>query len=248
MRRLLLVLTLVLAAGPADAARPVQVAVAANFLSTVRTLAPDFTRRTGTPVKISSGSTGKLYAQIRNGAPYDVFLAADVRRPRLLQTQGLTAAGSRFTYAIGRLVLWSADPKRVAHMPDALRHPGFHRLAIANPDTAPYGAAARTVLNRLNLWTTLAPRLVRGENVGQTFQFVATGNAQLGFVALSQVLAAKDVSHKHWTVPARLYEPIEQQAVELTGGDNPEGGAAFLRYLRSPEARHIIRTAGYALP
>ncbi|MGA7802222.1 MAG: molybdate ABC transporter substrate-binding protein [Gammaproteobacteria bacterium] len=247
-KRWLMLLLLSLAGGPVWAAQAVQVAVAANFLSTVRVLAADFTHRTGTPVRISVGSTGKLYAQIENGAPYDVFLAADARRPGLLQDDGLTGPGQPFTYAVGQLVLWSPNPKWLQGMPGALSNPTFQRLAIANPQTAPYGSAARAVLERLGYWDKLQSVMVRGENIGQAFQFVATGNAQLGFVALSQVLALKGTSHKYWTVPPDLYEPINQQAVALSNGDNPLGGQAFLRYLRSPAARRIIRSAGYGLP
>lgn len=248
MRKLWLAFVLVLTVTPVWAAQPVQVAVAANFLSTARILAAEFTQRTGTPVKLSVGSTGKLYAQIENGAPYDAFLAADARRPDLLEDDGLTGSDGPFTYAVGRLVLWSPDPKWIEGMPKALGHPAFHRLAIANPDTAPYGAAALAALERLGYWDNLQPRIVRGENIGQAFQFVASGNAQLGFVALSQVLALKGVSHKYWLVPGDLYEPINQQAVDLTNGNNPLGGKAFVRFLRSPAARRVIRNAGYSLP
>jgi len=248
VRKLWLAFMLVLAVTPVWAAQPVQVAVAANFLSTARILAAEFTQRTGTPVKISVGSTGKLYAQIENGAPYDAFLAADARRPNLLEDDGLTSSEGPFTYAIGRLVLWSPNPKWVEGMPRALARPAFRKLAIANPETAPYGAAARATLERLGYWDSLQPALVRGENIGQAFQFVASGNAQLGFVALSQVLALKGTSHKYWAVPGDLYEPIDQQAVALTNGDNALGGKAFLQFLRSPAARKVIRSAGYGLP
>jgi molybdate transport system substrate-binding protein len=228
-------------AGQALAAE-VRVAVAANFVEAAREIAHAFERESGHRVLMSFGSTGQLYAQISQAAPFEVFLAADQERPALAVREGLALPGSRFTYATGRLVLYSPDPQRVSG-PDTLRTARFTRLAIANPATAPYGAAALQVLRRLGVYETLAERLVRGNNIAQAYQFVATGNAELGFVAQSQLARVRGGSR--WRVPVRLHPPVAQDAVLLANGrDNPAAGA-FLAYLRSPEATDIIRTYGY---
>lgn len=226
-----------------------QIAVAANFLGTARALARAFAAQTGHSVVLSSGSTGKLYAQIRNGAPYAVLLAADAQRPALLEQQGLAVTGTRFTYALGRLVLWSASEDLIDPNGEVLVQGRIARLAIANPRTAPYGAAARAVLEHLGIWNTYQARLVSGENVGQTLQFAATGNAAAAFVALAQV---DDPRHpqggSRWVVPAALYPPIEQQAVLLrTAGANATA-RAFLEFLRAPAGRALIESHGYGLP
>lgn len=236
-----LALALLLAAGVAEAAT-VTVAVAANFKAPAEELAEGFEAATGHTVRLSFGSTGKHYAQIRQGAPFGVFLAADAERPARLEAEGVAIAGSRFSYALGRLALWSSRPGRVRG-PDSLRQP-FDHLAIANPRTAPYGAAAEQVLRRLGLWEAVQPRLVRGENIGQAYQYVATGNAELGFVALSQ-LAAEPEAGSAWRVPAELHAAIEQQAVLLR---DVEPARAFLAYLRSAPARELIGRYGYGLP
>ncbi|MEJ2509332.1 MAG: molybdate ABC transporter substrate-binding protein [Gammaproteobacteria bacterium] len=249
-------LALMLAAGialgaPAAAAHDgeVNVAVAANFLSTSRALARRFMADHQARVLISSGSTGKLYAQIRHGAPYDLFLAADVRRPRKLEQAGLIVRDSRFTYAVGRLVLWSRDPRQVDTDGRNLKHGRIARLAIANPKTAPYGAAARTALQRLGLWSRYRQDLVRGENVGQTFQFAVTGNVDAAFVALSQI---SDPHHpqggSRWIVPERLYPRIEQQAVLLKNAAANPAAADFANFLHSAAARAIIERYGYGVP
>ena len=236
---------LALVAAPAPAAE-VRVAVAANFVGTLDRLGKAFGAESGNTLLVSSGSTGKLYAQIRNGAPYDVLLAADVVHPQRLEQEKLAVAGSRFIYARGQLALWSRDPGRVDAEAGVLRRGDFRHLAIANPSTAPYGAAARQALQHLGLWETLAPRLVRGEDIGQTFQFVQSGNAELGFVALAQIRQLKpDARGSFWLVPARLYDPIEQQGVLLTRAKDNAAARAFLVFLQSKRAREIIRADGY---
>ncbi|MDD3449969.1 MAG: molybdate ABC transporter substrate-binding protein [Gammaproteobacteria bacterium] len=242
----LLLITALLAATGARAGE-VSVAVAANFKATLEEVGAAFTRATGHQVLASSGSTGKLYTQITQGAPFAVLLAADSARPERLEREGHAVAGSRFTYAVGRLVLWSPDPDRVDAEGAVLRDPGLQRLAIANPRSAPYGAAAQEVLEGLGLWDALQPRLVRGENIGQTFQFVASGNAPLGFVALAQVRAGGQPGSQ-WLVPQALHAPIEQQAVLLGSGANNPAARAFLDYLRGPEAVAIIERYGYDVP
>jgi molybdate transport system substrate-binding protein len=236
----------VLGAGQSRAAEAL-IAVASNFDRTVRALEEEF-ERTGThSVTIVSGSTGKLYAQIVNGAPFDAFLSADDLRPALLEKEGRAVGGSRFTYAMGRLCLWGPDPQRIA--PDGmqtLRAGDFRRLAIANPRLAPYGAAAQATLRAFGLDEALADRLVMGENVGQVYSIVATGNAELGFVALAQVLTMDEAeAGSRWDVPAELHNPIRQDAVLLRHGESNPAAAEFLRYLRSPAARLLVQSFGY---
>lgn len=238
-------LLLVFFASASAAADPVHVAVATNFAPTCRTLADAFTAATKHPVVISDGSSGKLFAQIENGAPFEVLLSADAERPRKLEEGKHAVAGSRFAYAIGRLALWSARDGFVTGEA-VLRGDTFQHLAIANPELAPYGAAAREVLQHLGLWDRLAPKLVRGEDIGQTFQFISTGNAELGFVALSQLTADKGGSR--WLVPTDLYAPIEQQAVLLMPGKDDPAARAFLDFLKSETARARIEAAGYGVP
>lgn len=221
----------------------VHVAVATNFVKTARALGEAFQKELGDTVVFSEGSTGKLYAQIVNGAPYEVFLSADAERPRKLVEEGHAIDGTRFPYALGQLVLWSPDAERVKDA-SALRG-DFRHLAIANPELAPYGAAARDTLRKLGLWDALQPRLVRGEDIGQTYQFVATGNAELGFVARSQLA---DAQGSRWLVPADHHAPLEQQAVLLKPGKDDDAARAFLEFLQSDAARQTIEAAGYALP
>lgn len=238
---------LLLCLQPAEAAE-VRVAVAANFTTAMKRIAARFEASTGERVVSSFGSTGTLYAQICNGAPFDVFLAADKRRPRLLEENGDAVAGTRFTYAVGRLVLWSARPGYVDDAGQVLKAGSFAHLAMANPKTAPYGAAAEQVLKDMGLWQRLQPRLVQGSNVAQTEQFVATGNAELGFVALAQVKGAADgASGSEWLVPHTLYRPIEQQAVLLKRGRHNAGARAFIAYLKGAQARSVIEKLGYAV-
>lgn len=232
--------------GSAASAAQVRVAVASNFAGAMEGLTADFEAATGHRVSLSFGSTGKHYAQIRHGAPYDAFFAADARRPRLLEEEGHGVPGSRFTYAIGRLVLWSPREGLVDDGGAVLRGAGFRHLAIANPRLAPYGRAAREVLEALGLWPGLRGRLVQGENIAQTFQFVASGNADLGFVALSQVRGpGGDREGSQWEVPPELFAPIAQEAVLLR--DHP-AARDFLEFVRSDRARALIRAYGYEVP
>lgn len=237
----------VLAFGIASAqAAEVSVAVAANFSAPMQRIAAAFERDTGHKAVLSFGSTGRFYAQIRQGAPFQVLLAADDETPRRLESEGLGVAGTRFTYAIGRLVLWSRQPGVVDGQGRVLAGGSFRRLALANPKLAPYGAAAVEVLRRLGLAATLAPKLVQGESIAQTHQFVATGNAELGFVAMSQVFADGRLSEgSAWVVPADLHAPIRQDALLLARGKDDAAALALMRYLRSDAAGAVIRAFGY---
>jgi molybdate transport system substrate-binding protein len=230
-------------------AEEVRVAVAANFTSTLQEIALQFEREQGHTILISSGSSGKFYAQIKHGAPFDVFFSADVIRPKMMEEEGLAVSGSRFTYAIGRLTLWSPDPNILKDDgPMVLSKGRFTHLAIANPKTAPYGTAAKQVLEKLGLWHQLKDRIVQGENIGQTFQFVFSHNAQLGFVALAQVLDSKiNGVGSQWKVPEHLHEPLAQHAVLLTNGQHNAAALAFLDFVKGPNARAIIERFGYGL-
>lgn len=221
------------------------IAVATNFKTTLEKLETDFEARSGHTLNVVSGSTGKLYAQIVNGAPYDVFLAADQARPqRLVQDD---QADARFTYAIGGLALWS--PGRDDISPDTLDDPGFTRMAIANPDLAPYGLAGVQLLERLDRKAAWQSKLVYGESVGQAFAFVSTGNAEIGLVSAAQVLALSDASEdSYWLIPHQLHDPIAQDAVLLGHGQDNAVATAFLTYLQTSDARDIIRRSGYRLP
>lgn len=219
------------------------VAVAANFSRTAEVLAEAYETESGHTITISSGSTGQLYARIVQGAPYDAFLSADAERPAWLVESGQAQAGSRFTYGFGRLVLWSADPDRIGPDGRAALSGAFRYLAIANPRTAPYGAAAMETLESLGLTDAVSDRLVTGADVGAAYAFVASGNAELGFIALSQL---PDGQGSVWIVPEELHAPLAQDAVLLTrGADNP-AAVGFLAFLRSDEARAMIEAAGYA--
>ncbi|SHK20189.1 molybdate transport system substrate-binding protein [Marinobacter antarcticus] len=226
-------------------AADIRLAVAANFTDTTRDLIAAFGEATGLEAVASYGSTGKLYAQIDNGAPFDVFLAADSRRPELLEQNGQGLAGTRFTYARGKLVLWSPVPGTFEDPKAWLESGDFTRLAIANPKTAPYGFAAQEVLSRLNLWEPLQDRLVRGDSIAQAFQFVATTNAQSGFVALSQVRAWDEQGGSLWMIPQAYYSQINQQAILLSRGENNDAAHQFLEFLRGDKARGIIEEFGY---
>ncbi len=227
-------------------AAEVKVAVAANFIEPMQVIAVDFEKDTGHKAVLSSGSTGKFYAQIKNGAPFDLFLAADSATPERLEKEKATVSGSRFTYAIGKLALWSAMPSMVDAKGNVLRKQHFKHLAIASPKLAPYGAAAVETLTQLKLLEKLTPKFVQGENIGQTFQFIASGNAELGFVALSQIYKdGKVKSGSAWIVPSRLYNPIRQDAVILEAGKNNPAATALMDYLKSDKARTIIKSYGY---
>ena len=232
---------LLLAGAPASA-EDVSVAVASNFAAAARQIEATFEEATGLEVALAFGSTGKHYAQIVNGAPMDVLLAADARRPKLLEDEGLAIPGSRFTYAIGRLVLWSPHPEYVDSQGRVLSQGTFRHLAIANPRLAPYGEAAREVLEELELWDVLEGRMVRGENIAQALQYVDSGNAELGFIAASQLTAERQARGSFWRVPSELYSPTEQQAVLLR---DTRAAREFLAFLESDEAREIIRRNGY---
>lgn len=224
----------------------VSLAVAANFAAPTARLGAAFTAATGHTLKVSAGSTGKFHSQVIAGAPFEVLLAADAETPRRLVASGHAVAGSSFTYAIGRLVLWSPQPGFVDDQGAVLASGRFRHLAIANPKTAPYGAAALAVLKARGLSETLAPRLVTGESIAQAYQFVSTGNAELGFVALSQVaLPGKPAAGSSWLVPSTLHAEIRQDAVLLKAGEKNPAARALLDYLKSPAARDIIRSFGY---
>ena len=224
-----------------------QVAVASNFRAPLQALAERFNQESGSDVRISSGSTGKLYAQIVHGAPYDLFLAADSRRPELLEKAGLAVAGSRFTYAVGRLALWSMDPALIGDNAKVLGSGAYKRLAVANPKTAPYGRAALEVLARLDLLQQARPRLVFGENVGQAFQFVFSGNAKLGLVALAQIDNARFRQRgSRFLIPGSWHQPIRQQAVVLAKGQTPLA-LDFAAFMNSPAGQSIIVGFGYDL-
>lgn len=244
MRRFLLLAAAALLVSAPAAAGDIKAAVAANFADAMNELVPAFGEATGHTLVPVFGSTGKHYAQIVNGAPFDLFLAADVERPRRLEEEGLAVAGSRFTYAVGRLALWSREEELVDPAGEVLAQGGFHRLAIANPELAPYGLAAEEVLKALGHWDALQPRLVRGETIAQAYQYVSTGNAELGFVALSQLRRPDGPpGGSSWLVPRRLHRPIEQQAVLLRDSD---AARAFLDFLRGGTGRAIIERYGYA--
>lgn len=234
-------------AGAAHAAE-VQVAVAANFSAPLKEIAAAFEHDTGHKVVAAFGPTGGLYTQIRNGAPFEVFLAADDSTPAKLEAENATVPGSRFTYAIGQLVLWSARAGYVDDQGAVLRQDDFKHLAYANPKTAPYGLASTQVLTRLGLAEAVKPKLVEGSNITQAYQFVATGNAELGFVALSQVWKdGKLTGGSAWRVPAELYEPIRQDAVILARGKDKAAAQALIDYLKGPKAAAVIRAYGYDL-
>jgi molybdate transport system substrate-binding protein len=229
-------------------AAEVRVAVAANFAAPMRRIAKDFERATGHTAVLAFGSTGKFHAQIDNGAPFEVLLAADEHTPAQLERKGHVVAGSRFTYAVGRLVLWSREPGLVDERGEVLKAGRFDRLALADPKLAPYGAAAVQVMKGMGLEATLAPKLVQGENIAQAHQFVATGNAQLGFVALSQVqVDGKLERGSAWVVPVTMHAPIRQDAALLRTGQTNPAAAALMSYLRSDKARAVIRAVGYDL-
>ncbi|MBN2887615.1 MAG: molybdate ABC transporter substrate-binding protein [Chromatiaceae bacterium] len=240
-------LTLAAATFAAQAER-VQIAVAANFTAPMKEIAEAFAQDSGHEVEAAFGSSGKFYAQIQNGAPFEILLAADAQTPAKLAEEGLALAETAFTYAKGTLVLWSKDAERIQDGPETLRAGQFRKLAIANPRLAPYGAAAMETLEHFNLVETLEPRLVKGDNIAQTYQFAATGNAELGFVALSQVYRdGALVEGSAWTVPADFHGPIQQDAILLKRGSDNAAARALLDYLKGETAREIIRRFGYTI-
>ncbi len=224
----------------------VQVAVAANFAGALDLIGKDFEQETGHRLVMASGATGKFYAQIKSGAPFEVFLSADTATPRKLEEEGLVVPGSRFTYAIGRLVLWSSKPNYVDREGKILTGGNFDHLSMANPKTAPYGVAAMEILKKRGVDAALAPKLVQGENIAQAHQFVVSGNAQLGFVALSQVYKNGQLtSGSAWFIPDTEYQPIRQDVVMLRTAEGNPAATALLAYLKSPAALNVMASLGY---
>jgi len=247
LSRLLLLIFSSLASGP-GLADEIQVAVAANFTAPVTQIADEFHKDTGHSAKLIFGSTGKFYAQIKNGAPFDVLLAADQDTPTRLVQEGAAVEGSQITYAIGKLVLWSSKPALVDEKGAILKSANVAHVAYCNPKLAPYGAAAVEVMKSLGVFDVLQPKLVQGENITQAYQFVASGNAEIGFVALSQVYKDGRISGgSAWVVPANLYSPIRQDAVILAKGRDHPAAAEFVKYLKSEKAKAVIRAFGYEL-
>lgn len=249
LRRSRFVLPLLLAfalAGPA-AAEEATVAVAANFAEVTEHLEKEFEAASGHTLTLVAGSTGKLYAQISNSAPFDVFLSADQETPARLEKEGQAVAGSRFTYATGRLTLWSSEPGRVGKDGAAtLKEGKFRQLAIANPELAPYGAAARQALEKLGLWERFKDRIVMGQTISQAHTMVASGNAELGFVALSSVLSPRnETKGSRWDVPGHLHEPLQQDAVLLKRAASNKAARGFLEFLQSAKAKALIASYGY---
>lgn len=236
-------------------AEDVLMAVAANFAEAAEKLARAFEKQTGHKIRLTAGSTGKLYAQIINGAPYDIFLAADQARPGRLEAEGRIVPGSRFTYATGKLSLWSANAATInpdgpdaSNTPEILKMGRFRNLAIANPRLAPYGLAAQSVLENLGLWQQLQDKIVMGQNAGQTFAMIASGNAELGFAARSHCLSPRNTATgSRWDVPAHLHAPIRQDAVLIARASENSAAIAFMRYLKSDQAAKLIRPFGYGV-
>ena len=225
----------------------IPVAVAANFTAPFNKIAAEFEKETGHKVISSFGSTGKFYAQIKNGAPFEILLAADDKTPAMLIKEGAGVAGSQYSYAIGKLVLWSAKPAVVDAKGAVLKGGGFDHIALANPKLAPYGAAAIEAMKAMGVHDSLAPKFVTAESIAQAYQFVSSGNSLLGFVALSQVLKDGQIGGSAWVVPAHLHTPIRQDAVMLTPGNGKAGAAALLKYLQGARAQAVIRSFGYDL-
>jgi molybdate transport system substrate-binding protein len=227
-------------------AKPVHVAVAANFSNSMKSLVTEFEKTSDYQIVLSFGSSGKFYAQIKQGAPYELFFSADQAKPDALQKDGLVIANSRFTYATGRLAVWSARPDFSNEIETNLKKGAFNKLALANPKLAPYGAATLEVLKYLSLLESTQSKWVRGENVAQTYQFVSSGNADLGFIALSQLLGTKKVKQdSYWLVPDYMHHPIKQDVVLLRSAEKSQGAKAFLDFIHSNKAQKIIAEYGY---
>jgi molybdate transport system substrate-binding protein len=226
----------------------VQVAVAANFTAPIQAIAKEFEKDTGHTLVASFGATGQFYTQIKNGAPFEVFLAADDTTPARLESENEIVKGSRFTYAVGTLALWSAKDGYVDDKGQVLKDNHYTHLSIANPKAAPYGLAATQVLDKLGLTDATKPKIVEGQSIAQAYQFVQTGNAELGFVALSQVFKdGKLTGGSAWIVPANLHEPIKQDAVILNKGKDNAAAKALMEYLKGPKAAAVIKSFGYQL-
>jgi molybdate transport system substrate-binding protein len=225
----------------------VSVAVAANFAAPMKQITADFEKESGHKVVASFGATGKFYAQIKNGAPFELLLAADDETPARLVKEGAAVAGSQFTYGIGKLVLWSAKPAIVDARGEVLKKGGFDHIALADPKLAPYGAAAVESMKVLGVYDSLQPKLVIAENIAQAYQFISSGNALLGFVALAQVFKDGKIDGSFWLVPANLYSPIRQDAVLLDKGKGKPAAEALLKYIQSDKAKAVIKSYGYDL-
>jgi len=225
----------------------VSVAVAANFTAPMKLIAADFEKDTGHKVVASYGATGKFYAQIKNGAPFELLLAADDETPTKLVKENAAVAGSQFTYAIGKLVLWSAKSALVDDKGEVLKKGGFDHIALADPKLAPYGAAAVETMKAMGVYDGLQPKLVTAENIGQAYQFISSGNSLLGFVALAQVLKDGKIEGSAWMVPANLYTPIRQDAVVLDKGKGKPAAEALMKYLKGDKAKAVIKAFGYEL-
>ncbi|CAG0124380.1 Molybdate-binding protein ModA [Rhodocyclaceae bacterium] len=248
MTRMIILVLSMLLLSPCSQAEEVHVAVSANFTAPMKAIAAEFEKATGHRVHLSFGASGKFYAQIKNGAPFDMLLSADEETPAKLEQENLVVPGSRFTYAVGTLVLWSARPDFVDGKGAVLSQGAFTHLAVANPKLAPYGAAAMEALDKLGLRSAVQTKLVQGENIAQTYQFVISGNAELGFVALSQVMKERRItSGSAWIVPASMHRPIRQDAVILNRGRENAAATALSRFLREPRAVAIIQSCGYRL-
>ena len=242
-------MTLAAALGAAScvaSAADVLVAVAANFTAPAKELAPIFEKQTGHKLILSFGGTGMFYGQIKNGADFDVLLAADAKTPKKAIEEGYAVAGTSFTYAVGKLVLWSSDAQKITDAPALLKKVDFNKCAVANPKLAPYGLAAYEALKAMGIFEKVQPKFVEGDNIGKTFNFVKTGNAEVGFVALSQVSKdGKLTSGSGWVVPEKYYNAIRQDAVLLKNGKNAEAAKEFLEFLKGPEAAKIKEAYGY---
>lgn len=226
----------------------ITIAVASNFTNAMRDIVVLFEKETGNKVKVAYGSSGKFFAQIQHHAPFQVFFSADEAKPTALEKAGLAVPGTRFTYAEGTLVLWSSRDDLLDEQANALKEGKFNKLALANPKLAPYGAAAVEVLDKLNLTEVTRSKWVRGENISQTYQFVATGNADLGFVALSQLMKDGEIAKgSYWKIPSDFHQPIRQDAVLLTAGQDSEAARAFLDFVKTDKARAVIRAYGYQM-
>ena len=248
MTRMIIFVLSMLVLSPYAQAEEVRVAVAANFTAPMTAIAAEFEKATGHKVHLTSGASGKFYAQIKNGAPFHVLLSADEETPARLEQENLAVPGSRFTYAVGALVLWSARPDFVDGKGAVISQGAFAHLAVANPKLAPYGAAAMETLGKLGLTSVLQSKLVFGENIAQTYQFVMSGNAELGFVALSQVMKkGRIAAGSAWIVPVGMHRPIRQDAVILSRGRENAAAIALLRFMREPRAVAIIQSYGYRL-
>lgn len=225
----------------------VDVAVASNFAGPIKSLATAFTQATGHTLNVATGASGKFFAQIQNGAPFEVLLSADDVIPAKLEQEHLAVPGTRFTYAVGRLVLWSAKPGFVDERGDVLKKGHFEHIALANPKLAPYGAAAMAVMNALGVSERLSGRLVLGENIAQTQQFIASGNAELGFIAVSQVEENGKLTAggSVWKIPVDWYPALRQDAVLLNKGQNDPAALAFMKFLAGDQAKSLIKTFGY---